>query len=101
MNIQAPPNLNPGGKQTYLSAGMNDWGGVSPLTADFINPEAPWPQLAHLRKITAASGFELRERLALYPEYVTSNEWLLPEQLTVRIQELSGPDGLVKRELEI
>ena len=78
MNIQAPPNLNADGCQTYLLAGINDWGGVSPLTVDFINPEAPWPQLAHLRKLTAEAGYELRERLALYPEYVTADRWQLP-----------------------
>ena len=100
MNIQAPPNLNADGCQTYLLAGISDWGGVSPLTADFINPEAPWPQLAHLRGLTADAGYELGERLALYPEYVTAERWALPEIVANRVAELAGPDGLVKRELE-
>ncbi len=100
MNIQAPPNLNADGCQTYLLAGINDWGGVSPLTVDFINPEAPWPQLTHLQGLTAEAGYELHERLAIYPEYVTSGRWPLPAAVARRVAELAGPDGLVKQELE-
>ena len=99
MNIQAPPNLNED-YSSYLQTGMNDWGGVSPLTADFINPEASWPQIATLRENTAKAGYELHERLALYPEYVTSDKWPLPEPIALRVGELAGPDGYVKGELE-
>jgi 7,8-didemethyl-8-hydroxy-5-deazariboflavin synthase CofG subunit len=99
MNIQAPPNLNADGCQTYLLAGINDWGGVSPLTKDFINPEAPWPQIQALRSMTAEAGYELRERLALYPEYVISPSWGLPSAVAARVAELAGEDGLVKQEL--
>ena len=67
MGIQAPPNLNADGCGAYLLAGINDWGGVSPLTKDFINPEAAWPELGRLRLLTAEAGYELRERTALYP----------------------------------
>jgi FO synthase len=100
MNIQAPPNLNAEGAGTYLLAGINDWGGVSPLTKDFINPEAAWPEIAHLRAMTAEAGYELRERTALYPEYVTSPTWRLPEAVRERLDEMTGADGLVRRELE-
>ena len=77
MNIQAPPNLNDEGHQSYLMAGINDWGGVSPLTKDFINPEAPWPDLKRLESESNEFGFNLVERLCLYPEYViNSQQWL-------------------------
>ena len=74
MNIQAPPNLSPGAIAQLISAGINDLGGVSPLTPDFVNPEAPWPQLDDLAKETAAAGKYLRERLTIYPEYVRKAE---------------------------
>ena len=100
MNIQAPPNLNADGYQSYLLAGTNDWGGVSPLTVDFINPEAPWPQLTQLRRLTEEAGYELRERLALYPEYVTSGQWPLSPVVARRVAELADENGLVKQEME-
>jgi FO synthase len=69
MNIQAPPNLSPGVYQKLVGAGLNDWGGVSPVTPDHVNPEAPWPHLEELRERTAEAGKHLAERLAVYPEY--------------------------------
>jgi len=69
MNIQAPPNLSDPHYAGLLDAGINDWGGVSPLTPDFINPERPWPHLDQLRQQTEAKGFELRPRLPVYPEF--------------------------------
>ena len=69
MNIQSPPNLASDDYSRLLEAGINDWGGISPLTRDFINPEAAWPQIATLATKTAAAGFVLRERLAVYPEF--------------------------------
>ena len=77
MNIQAPPNLTPDGYELYLEAGINDWGGVSPLTPDFINPEAPWPALQLLQEKSAKAGFELRARLPVYPEYVHQGDKFL------------------------
>ncbi|NQV20548.1 MAG: 5-amino-6-(D-ribitylamino)uracil--L-tyrosine 4-hydroxyphenyl transferase CofH [Rhodospirillales bacterium] len=77
MNIQAPPNLSPGALSGLVDAGINDWGGVSPVTPDFVNPEAPWPHLDTLRAKTAACGRELTERLALYPGYALHvDRWL-------------------------
>jgi FO synthase len=70
MNVQAPPNLSPGTYPALVAAGLNDWGGVSPLTIDFINPEAPWPHLDALARATGAAGGRLRERLAIYPEFI-------------------------------
>jgi FO synthase len=70
MNIQAPPNLSDPHYADLLDAGINDWGGVSPLTPDFINPEKPWPHLEQLQQHTEARGFELRQRLPVYPEFV-------------------------------
>ncbi len=74
MNIQVPPNLSED-FSIYLDAGINDWGGVSPLTIDWVNPEAPWPQLDRLDAVTRAGGFDLRARLPVYPEYI-SEEWI-------------------------
>src|SRR5271155_2036624 len=69
MNIQAPPNLSDAHYPDLLDGGINDWGGISPLTPDFINPEKPWPHLEQLRQRTHAKGFELRQRLPVYPEF--------------------------------
>jgi FO synthase len=69
MNIQAPPNLSDPHYADLLDAGINDWGGVSPLTPDFINPEKPWPHLDQLQHRTEAKGFQLRQRLPVYPEF--------------------------------
>jgi FO synthase len=69
MNIQAPPNLSDPHYADLLDGGINDWGGISPLTPDFINPEKPWPHLDELQRRTEAKGFELRQRLPVYPEF--------------------------------
>jgi FO synthase len=82
MNLQAPPNLSPTALELLLRAGINDWGGVSPLTIDFINPEAPWPELDDLRARTEAGGYELRDRLCVYPDYIAERpEFFDPEML--------------------
>jgi FO synthase len=79
MNIQAPPNLRPGVLPQIVAAGINDWGGVSPLTPDHVNPEAPWPHLDNLTRETAAAGKYLQERLTLYPAYAAQGKrWLDP-----------------------
>ena len=76
MNLQAPPNLSYDDFPRLLDAGINDWGGISPVTKDFINPEAAWPQISRLRRETEARGFALRERLAIYPEFVWREKFL-------------------------
>jgi len=99
VNIQAPPNLSPGAYTPLLAAGLNDWGGVSPLTLDHINPEKPWPFIRELRDATHAAGFTLRERLAIYPEYTRRPEFLA-ESLRERVRALVDEDGLVKESHE-
>ena len=96
INIQAPPNLTPDGYELYLEAGINDWGGVSPLTPDFINPEAPWPALHVLREKSAQAGFELKARLPIYPEFIKQRESFLATPLWSFVERLAGPDGLVR-----
>ncbi len=84
MNIQAPPNLSAPYYEELLDAGINDWGGISPLTPDFINPEKPWPHLEQLRLRTENRGFKLRQRLPVYPEFLsglTSRSGLLSEKV--------------------
>lgn len=84
VNIQAPPNLSAPYYEDLVDAGINDWGGISPLTPDFINPEKPWPHLEQLRLRTEAKGCELRQRLPVYPEFlamVTAKSELLAERL--------------------
>jgi FO synthase len=80
MNLQVPPNLTER-YEIYLQAGINDWGGVSPLTIDWVNPEQPWPHLDDLAARTAVAGFSLLPRLPVYPEFITP-EWLDPGQMT-------------------
>ena len=77
MNVQAPPNLSPHEIELFLDAGINDWGGISPLSKDYVNPEAPWPHLEALADRCARAGFHLIQRLAIYPEYL-NGEWVDP-----------------------
>ena len=99
MNVQAPPNLSAASYPRLLDAGLNDWGGISPLTLDHINPEAPWPAIAALRRGTEAAGFTLRERLAVYPEFALRPE-CLDESLRPRVAALVDADGRVKESHE-
>jgi len=92
MNVQAPPNLSYEDFPRLLDAGINDWGGVSPVTRDFINPEAAWPQIARLQGETEARGFTLRERLAIYPEFVKEERFLSP-RVRQRVSMVAGEDG--------
>jgi 7,8-didemethyl-8-hydroxy-5-deazariboflavin synthase CofG subunit len=80
-NVQAPPNLSPNQIELFLRAGINDWGGISPLSKDYVNPEAPWPYIERLGERCARAGFTLGERLAIYPEYI-EDEWLDPAVAT-------------------
>jgi len=96
VNIQAPPNLSAPYYDDLLDAGINDWGGISPLTPDFINPEKPWPHVEQLRLRTEARGFQLQQRLPVYPEFlpqVLQRPGLLSEKLAMA----SGSDGLARR----
>jgi FO synthase len=96
MNIQAPPNLNPEGLAQMIMAGINDWGGVSPVTPDHVNPEAPWPALDQLAERTAAAGKLLVERLAIYPAYSRDpGRWLDPALRTPVLQAIDA-QGLAR-----
>jgi FO synthase len=100
VNIQVPPNLSED-YERYIHAGINDWGGVSPLTIDYVNPEAPWPQLAELERRTEAAGYELRPRLPVYPEYFAGgSDWPLPPPMKEKLLRLTDQDGYVKGGME-
>src|SRR6059058_5873558 len=92
MNLQAPPNLSYEDFPRLLDAGINDWGGISPVTKDFINPEAAWPQISKLQEETEARGFVLRERLALYPEFV-AREHFVSARVRQKMNALAAADG--------
>lgn len=98
--VQAPPNLVDLAEcRALLEAGVDDWGGVSPLTPDHVNPERPWPSLDALRRLSAECGFELRPRLTVHPEYVlTGTPWLDP-RVSAHVAALAGPDGLAVPEI--
>lgn len=98
MNIQAPPNLSPGVLSQLVSAGINDWGGVSPLTPDHVNPEAPWPHLENLARATAAAGKFLDQRLTIYPKFAMNPEKWLDEKLKFPILKHSDSCGFAKRD---
>jgi FO synthase len=95
VNLQAPPNLSPHAYPRLLAAGLNDWGGISPLTLDHINPERPWPLIPELRRATEREGFTFRERLAVYPEFARRPEFVT-ESLRPRVEALLDGAGLVK-----
>jgi 7,8-didemethyl-8-hydroxy-5-deazariboflavin synthase CofG subunit len=96
MNIQAPPNLSDPHYADLLDAGINDWGGVSPLTPDFINPEKPWPHLQQLQQRTAAKGFELRQRLPVYPEFAEQAA-AHSDLLAQRLSSAADAEGYARR----
>jgi FO synthase len=96
VHLQAPPNLSPDDLDRVLAAGIDDWGGVSPVTPDHVNPEAPWPGLARLAEVSAAGGFVLSERLTVYPEYVTVPDPWLAGRMRAPVAALAAPDGLAR-----
>jgi FO synthase len=96
MSVQTPPNLS-ADYGPLLLAGINDWGGVSPLTPDFVNPEAPWPELGQLERLSADAGYALRERLTIYPEYLVDDRFLDPG-LRGRVRAMADADGLARDE---
>jgi len=94
MNIQIPPNLSPNNYKDFLSAGINDWGGISPLTLDYVNPEFSWPQINTLEKKCSEDGFELKARFPVYPEFVG----LVNNQLKEQMKTISDNENYVKGE---
>jgi len=96
MSIQAPPNLSPDNLNLLVDAGINDWGGVSPVTPDYVNPEAPWPHLIDLEKQTYLSGKNLSPRLTIYPSYLNDLSSWVDDKLHSRILKLSDSTGLAR-----
>jgi 7,8-didemethyl-8-hydroxy-5-deazariboflavin synthase len=100
INIQVPPNLNPGIFGGFLDAGINDWGGISPITIDYVNPEFPWPTIDTVRSITHRKGFGLRARLPIYPEFVLNmDQNYVSETMRGYIEPFHDSSGLVREEL--
>ncbi len=95
ISLQAPPNLSARHGE-YLQAGMNDWGGISPVTVDFINPDHPWPQIDALAKATAKAGLTLQERLTIYPDFLKHSDRFLDPALTARLADMARADGLAR-----
>jgi FO synthase len=95
IEVQAPPNLASGLLEQLLRAGASDWGGVSPVTVDFINPEAPWPTLRALRERTEAAGQRLVERLPVYPKHIARAEFFAPELRSV-VLGFADEDGYAR-----
>jgi FO synthase len=102
MRIQAPPNLSqPGELRRLLAAGVDDWGGVSPVTPDHVNPERPWPEVERLAELSAAAGFELRERLTVHPEYALATDPWLDPRIVPHVRALVDPEtGLARRDAQ-
>ncbi len=96
MNIQAPPNLSPGVYQKLVAAGLNDWGGVSPVTPDHVNPEAPWPHLEELATRTADAGRVLVQRLPAYPAYVRAPETWFAPTVAAAVRRMSDAEGFAR-----
>ena len=95
-NIQAPPNLSYDEFPRLLDAGINDWGGVSPVTVDHVNPEAPWPEVERLREATRLRGLELVPRLAIYPQYVAELDSWVDSSVATRVLDAADADGLAR-----
>jgi len=94
MNIQIPPNLSPKSYQSFLSIGINDWGGISPLTPDFVNPEFSWPEIDKVDENSKKAGFDLKCRFPIYPEYFS----FISKELRDKISIIGNEEGLVKEE---
>ena len=98
MNIQVPPNLSFAAFPQLASAGINDWGGISPVTADHVNPEAPWPSIAKLGQATAAAGYTLVQRLAVYPSYARAPERWIDRALIPRVLDAIDAEGIARED---
>jgi len=94
MNIQIPPNLSPKSYQSFLSVGINDWGGISPLTPDFVNPEFAWPEINKVDRDTKDAGFELKCRFPVYPEFFS----FISKELRDKMAVIENEEGLVREE---
>jgi FO synthase len=98
MNLQVPPNLSYGDFPRLLDAGINDWGGISPVTLDHVNPEAPWPAVERLREATRSRGLELAARLPVYPEYVRELERWVDNHMAPAVRARADASGLARED---
>jgi 7,8-didemethyl-8-hydroxy-5-deazariboflavin synthase CofG subunit len=98
MNIQVPPNLNSEDFGKYIDAGINDWGGISPITIDHVNPESPWPSIESIKCVTNSRGYNLRARLPIYPEFLDKADDFIPDKLRSYIDLLADDTGLVRED---
>ena len=94
MNIQIPPNLSPASYSSFLSTGINDWGGISPITQDYVNPEFPWPKIEEVNKRCTEAGFNLRARFPVYPEFFE----MVNHTLREKMYAVADSDNLVNKE---
>ena len=94
MNIQIPPNLSPKSYQSFLSIGINDWGGISPLTPDFVNPEFSWPEISKVDEYSKNAGFDLKCRFPIYPEFFS----FISKELRDKMSVIENKEGFVKEE---
>ena len=97
MNVQAPPNLAPHMLERLARAGLNDWGGVSPVTVDFINPEAPWPAIGRLRELTEGGGQKLRDRGPVYPDWIYDRPEFFDPQMRAALPRFATDEGFARR----
>ena len=93
MNIQVPPNLSPDSYPDFLACGINDWGGISPVTIDYVNPEAPWPEVLTINRVCEDHGFKLKPRLPIYPEFILKKTGFVPETIKTLIESMIDNDG--------
>jgi FO synthase len=98
VNIQVPPNLNPNIYGKYLDAGINDWGGISPVTIDHINPEFAWPSVESVKEVTENRGYKFRARLPVYPEFIVKDNGFIKDRLKNYINLISDESGLVRED---
>jgi len=98
ISLQAPPNLHQR-HISYLKAGINDWGGISPVTIDFINPQHEWPEILKLYDSCASVGFKLLERLTVYPRFISKRSEYLDPGLRKRILSMAGDDGFANEQI--
>ena len=95
MNIQVPPNLNES-IEDYIDVGINDWGGISPVTIDYVNPERPWPPIEYVNQVTSRKGLSLKARLPVYPEFLKDGQSYISQCVRPSIEALANEEGLVK-----
>jgi FO synthase len=93
MNLQVPPNLSPTTYSDFISCGINDWGGISPITKDYVNPEAPWPEISAMNEACMKHGFKLRARLPIYPEFILKKKDFVPEPIKYLVDSMIDKAG--------